>query len=715
MWTLSRITVIVAAVTILATVACTPSQALATTPPKTERSLLPETTNSVIPTLKPTLTRTLEPTEISSLSPAATQAALDIILPGWVPEGARARLGRGIINQIALSPDGKTVAVAGKTGLSLFDAVTFREIWSVPTNRAISEVVYSSDGSKIVALTDCCSMLTDCSHGCDNPYYCLLMRWVLVWDATSGELIKNIQVEEPFEHIVIIPGGQSIAIWYSYYSINPDFEVRVLDLATGKIRFAISDEESTTLNSLTASPDGSLLIGGLDGSIVFWDVLTGNRIRMLESPEGFDNDHISISQDGSTLASDDRREIIIWDLAAGVPKLNWRTGYYISLLALSPDGKVIVSGENPLTGLRRLDSWDVDSGNRLAGKEVSAGIIRNVEFFPEGNDLLVGFDHIIQSWDFKTGSVYQSMTDPFSHWTEAGFFGDGNAIALLPTSERIISIFDTENLNWINSILYPEDAVFSPDYRLYAFPNSGNKIVAAETKTGKWIHTMPKPEYFDSESGLVLALDGQTIAITHFILEDPSASTMGDYFIEIWDLTTGKLLSSLKIYISLNVDRGLIFTPDLQKVMNIWTGGGENWETIYDMYDMQTGQQINQFDTTNYFGEISISDDGQYFSGPCFEGLCIYDMESGEIRVKLSPAKDGKEDAASNFSRDGNYFVSSSQDGYITVWRTDTGELLHTFKGHNGPPDTLSFSSDDKRLVSTADGSVVVWDLNPFY
>jgi WD40 repeat protein len=709
----SRIAVTVAAYSILvAAAACAPAP---TGQPMWNSPSQETTATASIPSGSFTPTRTKFPTRTRPYTPTATPTITTLdpeasILPGWVPEGARARLGRGIINQIALSPDGKTVAVAGATGLSLFTSDTFQEVWSVPTNEALTEVDFLSSGKEIVTLTDCCTMLTDCSHGCDNPHYCLTSRLILVWDAASGELLKTIAVEESFDHLEVIPGGKSIVIWYSYYSFNPYYEVRVLELSTGNMPIKISSDDRAFLTSLVVSPDGKSIIGALDTAIVIWDMQSGKRTRVLESSEAYENHHLSISQDGSLLASDDGSEIIIWDLTAGVPKLNWRTGYYISLLALSPDGQVIVSGENPLTGYRRLDSWDVDSGNRLAGKEVSAGIIRNVEFFPEGNDLLVGFDHFIQSWDFKTGSVYQAMTDPFSHWTESGFFGDGNAIALLPTSERVISIFDTENLNWINSIIYPEGAVFSPVYRWYAFPNSGSEIVVAETKTGRWIHAMSKPEYFDSESGLFLALDGLTIAIIHPLSKE---SLETDYRIELWDLTEGRILDSLDFHVLTYLQWGIIFTPDLQRVMHIWTGGGENWEKVFDIYDMPTGQQINQFDTTNYFGEISLSDDGQSYSGPCFDGLCIYDLGSGEIRVRLSTAKHGEEDAASSFSRDGKYFVSSSQDGFVMIWRTDTGELLHTFKGHNGPPDSLSFSLDNKRLVSTGDGSVVVWDLDP--
>ena len=43
-----------------------------------------------------------------------------------LPEGARARLGKGEINELAYSPDGKYLAVASSIGIWLYDADTYQ-------------------------------------------------------------------------------------------------------------------------------------------------------------------------------------------------------------------------------------------------------------------------------------------------------------------------------------------------------------------------------------------------------------------------------------------------------------------------------------------------------------------------------------------------------------------------------------------------------------
>ena len=40
----------------------------------------------------------------------------------WLPEGVKARIGKGDINDIRFSPDGNVVAVAGSIGIWLYNA-----------------------------------------------------------------------------------------------------------------------------------------------------------------------------------------------------------------------------------------------------------------------------------------------------------------------------------------------------------------------------------------------------------------------------------------------------------------------------------------------------------------------------------------------------------------------------------------------------------------
>ena len=45
-----------------------------------------------------------------------------------LPEGAKARLGKGTINEIQYSPDGTRLAVASSIGIWLYDTATHQEV-----------------------------------------------------------------------------------------------------------------------------------------------------------------------------------------------------------------------------------------------------------------------------------------------------------------------------------------------------------------------------------------------------------------------------------------------------------------------------------------------------------------------------------------------------------------------------------------------------------
>ena len=69
-----------------------------------------------------------------------------------LPEGAKARLGKGEINNITYSPEGSLLAVASSIGIWLYDAETYQEraLLTGHTDVVVS-VAFSPDGKKIAS------------------------------------------------------------------------------------------------------------------------------------------------------------------------------------------------------------------------------------------------------------------------------------------------------------------------------------------------------------------------------------------------------------------------------------------------------------------------------------------------------------------------------------------------------------------------------------
>jgi WD40 repeat protein len=49
----------------------------------------------------------------------------------------------------------------------------------------------------------------------------------------------------------------------------------------------------------------------------------------------------------------------------------------------------------------------------------------------------------------------------------------------------------------------------------------------------------------------------------------------------------------------------------------------------------------------------------------------------------------------------------------VKIWDGRSGELVHTFRGHTGIVTSVTFSHDDRRLISgSRDRTVKVWDVS---
>ena len=73
--------------------------------------------------------------------------------PQWhLPEGAKVRLGKGGIYDIAYSPDGTRLAVAGSIGIWLYDTAAYQEIALLTGHTSgVNSVSFSPDGRTLAS------------------------------------------------------------------------------------------------------------------------------------------------------------------------------------------------------------------------------------------------------------------------------------------------------------------------------------------------------------------------------------------------------------------------------------------------------------------------------------------------------------------------------------------------------------------------------------
>ena len=330
-----------------------------------------------------------------------------------LPEGAKARLGKGRINDIVYSPDNTLLAVASSIGVWLYDVQTGQELdlltshtnwvrtvtfspdgktlasgnsdsticlWHVQT-RILHKTLtgYAGTGSNVVFSSDGTALA---SGGKDNT--------VRIWDAQTGKLQKTLKghTNEVFS-VVFSADGTTLATG------SADNTIRLWDVETGTLHKTLNliefTEEMTEIEmEMVFSPDGKTLATwawGWDIPIRLWDAQTGELQKTLKGQERDVVKDMAFSPDGKTLASAmDNRTIRLWDTQTG-ERHRILTGHkhFVSSVAFSPDGKTLTSGSYDTT----LRVWDVRIGELQKTLTGYMNGVLSVAFSPDGKPLLI--------------------------------------------------------------------------------------------------------------------------------------------------------------------------------------------------------------------------------------------------------------------------------------------------------------------------------------
>ena len=256
-----------------------------------------------------------------------------------LPDGAKARIGKGSINHISFSPDGARLAVATSIGVWIYDAQTGKEISLIKVNyRGPSlkdRVAFSPDGKTIATGT--------WSSG----------RGIELWDVEAGKKIttlkKNIGTIYDLE---FSPDGKML----SCASLHRGVEYHMWEVDSGRevARFN-GEQEFYSYGAFVMSPGARLIASAGKGKIFLWDVATRSIRHALDSPENYLWE-LAFSPDNKTLVSSGRN-VILWDTETGnqISKLD-RQIYSVNALTYSPDGKILAGGglrwENHIVGYR---------------------------------------------------------------------------------------------------------------------------------------------------------------------------------------------------------------------------------------------------------------------------------------------------------------------------------------------------------------------------
>ena len=596
-----------------------------------------------------------------------------------LPNGAKARLGKGSITEIAYSPDGTRLAVACSIGIWLYDTTTYQEVTLLTGHTAeASSVSFSPDGRTIA------------SGSWDE---------IRLWDTKTGQHLKTLKGHTGWVYSVSFsPDGHTIASGGGY----EDYTIRLWDAITGGHIHTLTGH-TWQVYSVSFSPDGHTIASGGDDTIRLWNAVTGAHIRTLTGHTRAVYS-VSFSPDGRTIASGGWDEIHLWDAKTGqhLKTLKGHAGWVYSV-SFSPDGHTIVSGS-----WDEIRLWNAVTGAHIHTLTGHTDGVSSVSFSPDGRTIAGGgrYGDEIRLWDAVTGMHIHTLTGHTEAVNSVSFSPDGRTLASGGDDETI-RLWDAktgQHLNTLEGHWSPVNSIsFSPKgHIIVSSAASGNDrettIRLWDAKTGGHIHTLTG--HTDGVSSVSFSPDGRTIA-----------SGSWDQTIRLWDAVTGAHIHTLTghtggVY-------SVSFSPDGRTLAS---GGGYEGYTIR-LWDVVTGAHIRTLTGhTDWVSSVSFSPDGRTIvsaaSGYRETTIRLWDAVTG-AHIRTLTGHTGNVHSVV-FSPDGRTIVSGSGDDTIRLWDAVTGAHIRTLTGHTHSVSSVSFSPNGHTLASGSwDGTVLLWELMP--
>src|SRR5262249_12665305 len=98
---------------------------------------------------------------------------------------------------------------------------------------------------------------------------------------------------------------------------------------------------------------------------------------------------------------------------------------------------------------------------------------------------------------------------------------------------------------------------------------------------------------------------------------------------------------------------------------------------------------------------------GERFYEATTSTVTLWDVDSGKQILIL----DSRRIRSASFSPDGEQIITASFDKAAALWNAQSGKLIRSFVGHQGPVRAAAISPDGRRVVTGSDDKTTrIWD-----
>ncbi len=354
-------------------------------------------------------------------------------------------------------------------------------------------------------------------------------------------------------------------------------------------------------------------------------------------------------------------------------------GSSISDIALSPDGKILVSGNSD----GDICLWDVETGRKRNTLTSSPGwgSINQSVFSPDGKMFATSRDDgKISLWDVNTGELKEWFRDHTAPISCLAFTPDGHTLASGSQDNTIrlwnvgkIPLFNRELNEFAQPITLTNHSGTVTDL---VFTRNGRVLASASDDGTICVWDVYKTRVVDGRNGQLN--DARTV-IRNQILSHGSGVKRGVRCI------------------AFHPNGFTLISGGIDGAIRIWM---KNSKTFKRTLTGHTDQVWN----------IVISPDGYTLASCSFDKTVrLWDIKTSTLKYTLKGHKDIVSCIA--FTPEGQTLASAGNDRTICLWNVETGTHYATLTGHRSSINNLIFSNNEGLLVSqSVDGVIRLWE-----